>query len=250
MSLHENISSLYDDELDAIDRESVFDSLKQGEAQKQLLNRYSLIGDALRKNLPDKPDHDLFSRVQASLESEPVLLAPSPTNIDKVVERTAGVAGDDTKIVELPAKPANDHTTFKLVSGFSIAASVALVSVLGFQMFSQPANDFSQPMVAITSPLPNTQPSTQVLNLSPAIESVALVSSDADAPAPVNVDDVVYAQQSVMDAGQWTRITRIADILLDNNMMYQPSELQANVGLNTTIIPFARASNLEAVKQE
>ena len=237
MSLHEKISSFYDDELDATDHDSVIDSLKQDE-QKQVLNRYGMIGDAMRKNLPNNPDHDLFSRVQSALESEPALLAPSPVNVDKVAEHV-----DQGNVVELTAKPSSSHF-FKPAAGFAVAASVALASVLGFQMFSQsPVDDFAQPMAAISTP------ATQSLNISSAAENVAFSVDHVDEPIS-GFDDVIYAQQSLMDDGQWTRITRIGSILLDNNILTRPPELSTNVELNTGIPPFARATNLEAAKPE
>jgi len=237
MSLHENISSLYDDEIDAVDREQVLASLKQNEEQQQVWSRYSLIGEAMRKNLPDNPEHDLLSRVQLALESEPPLLAPSPGNVEQTVETAS--------VVELPQKPSRDHF-FKPVAGFAVAASVALASVLGFQMLSQPVDDFSQPIIA------NSAPDTQQLDLSPVegVSNVAAFSaSDADEPIG-EFDDAIYAQQSLMDDGQWTRITRIGNILLDNNIISQPHESHVNVDLKTGVIPFARASNLDSAKPE
>jgi len=243
MSLHEKISSLYDDELDSIDRDQVFESLKQNDEQKQIWGRYSVIGDAIRKNLPNNPDHDLFSRVQLALESEPALLAPAPENADKAAEQIA----NQDNVVELPKNASNDHF-FKPFAGFAVAASVALASVLGFQMFSQPVDDLSQPF---SQPIASVSaPATQELNLSPEVENVAVFSS-ADVDEPVSeFDDVIYAQQSLMDDGQWTRITRIGNILLDNNILSHPPEAHVNVDLKTGGFPFARATNLESVKPE
>jgi len=246
MSLHENISSLYDDELDATERDPLLTSLKQDEEQKQIWGRYSLIGDAIRKDLPDNPNHDLLSRVQMALESEPALLAPSSVSSSDRADRTRNQTVNDVNVVELPKKASNDHF-FKPVAGFAVAASVALASVLGFQMFSQPVDDFTQPAIAVASP------STQELDLTPFVETTSNVASvsHGDADEPVSeFDDAIYAQQSLMDDGQWTRITRIGNILLDNNILSQPTESHVNVDLRTGVIPFAKASNLETVKPE
>ena len=246
MSLHENISSLYDDELDANDLDQVVSSLKQDEKQKQIWGRYGVIGDAMRRNLPDNLSHDLLSRVQIALESEPPLLVPSPGNIEKPVEQV--------NLIELPKKSSND-SYFKPVAGLAVAASVAVASILGFQLFSQPVDDFAQPFSQsiAQSQFATASPGTQELNISPVIEGASNVasfsSSDADTPVS-EFDDAIYAQQSLMDDGQWTRITRIGNILLDNNILSQPPETHVNVDLKTGIIPFARAYNLEAVKPE
>lgn len=245
MSLHEKISSFYDDELDVSEREQVVSSLKQDSEHKQIWGRYCMIGDAMRRNLPETPKHDLLSRVQIALESEPPLLVPSPSNISENNQ-------DSIKVVELPKKSANEHIS-KPVAGFAIAASVALASVLGFQMFSQPATDNFAPSIASTTSV-QTIPETQELNISP-VENAAVVAfspSDADELGS-EVDDVIYAQQSLADDGQWTRITRIGNILLDNNILSrtpQTFESHVNVDLKTGVIPFARASQSEEAKSE
>lgn len=241
MSLHEKISSLHDGELDAIDTDQVINSLNNDE-QQQLLNRYSMIGDAMRKNLPDNPNHNLFSRVQSALEDEPALLAPSPSNVDKAAEQIA----DQTNVVELPKKSSNNHF-IKPFAGFAVAASVAVASVLGFQMLSQsPIDDFASPAIVAGSP------DTQSLNISSPAETVAFSTDEStDEIEPVSeFDDAIYAQQSLMDDGQWTRITRIGNILLDNNILSHPPEFHSNVDLQTGGFPFAEATNLEAVKPE
>ncbi len=241
MSLHENISSLYDDELDSKDRDQVFASLKQDEEQQKTWGRYCIIGDAMRRNLPEDPNHNLFSRVQQALEDEPPLLSPAPAVAEEVDSAPVNV-------VELPTKPSND-SFFKPVAGFAVAASVALASVLGFQMFSQPVDDFQKPVVATVIP----SPGTQELNISPVVDattSVASYAASGNGDPTSEFDDVIYAEQSVMDDGQWTRITRIGNILLDNNIITTPPEASLNVDLQTGVVPFARASNLESVKPE
>ena len=239
-TLHEKISSLYDDELDATDAEHVIDSLNQDE-QQHTLNRYSMIGDAMRKNLPNNPEHNLFSRVQSALESEPALLAPSPTNVDKAAEQIS----EQANVVELPKKSSRNHS-MKPFGGFAVAASVAIASVLGFQMFSQsPVDDFAAPSIVAASP------DTQTLNIAETVAfSTDTFSSDNVDENISASDDEIYAQQSLMDDGEWTRITRIGSILLDNNILARPPEFHSNVDLQTGGFPFARASNLEAAKPE
>lgn len=245
MSLHEKISSLYDDELEVSERIQVLSSLNQNEEHKQIWGRYCIIGDAMRSNLPDNPKHDLFSRVQIALESEPVLLAPS------VNETERQLPINKNNVVELAPKPAKEHF-FKPVAGFAVAASVALASVLGFQMFTQPIDELSQPAVA-TSII--ATPITQELNISPIKTDVANVAlSSTDTVESVNgFDDVIYAQQSLIDDGQWTRITRIGNILLDDKVIsHQPHVLDPRqvVDFNTGVFPYARALNLDDVKVE
>jgi len=160
-----------------------------------------------------------------------------------VLFRSVAEHADQGNVVELTTKSSGSYF-FKPAAGFAVAASVALASVLGFQMLSQsPVDDFAQPMAAISAP------ATQSLNISSAADTVAFSVDHVDEPIG-EFDDVIYAQQSLMDDGQWTRITRIGSILLDNNILTRPPELSTNVGLSTSVPPFARATNLEAAKPE
>ncbi len=249
MSQHEKISSFYDDELDPADRNHIVDLLKQND-QKQILGRYSMIGEAMRRNLPNKPDHDLFSRVQSALEDEPALLAPSPANMTKVVDNA-----DAEKVIELPVKTTTHKASFKPVAGFAVAASVALASVLGFQLFSQPSVDAlpGATNVNASSLVAISAPATQTLDISPDVgvfpENAAFPSAEVGELVSES-EDITYAQQSLTDDGQWTRITRIGDILLDNQILSRPPEFRSNVDLKTGTFPFARASNLETVHPE
>ncbi len=268
MSLHEKISSLYDDELDGIDPKQLVDSLKKDE-QKLIWGRYSMIGEAMRRNLPNNPNHDLFSRVQSAIESEPALLAPSPANVDQAADQAIN-AGN---VVELPTSPPASQAAArsnKPVAGLAVAASIALVSVLGFQMLSQaPVDNFSNAALPIAAV---SMPATQSLDISSGsyvagvdvmsvkdvgvvgdkgagAENVAFSLADVDEPAG-KFDDVIYAQQSLTDDGQWTRITRVGNILLDDNILARPPEFSSNVEFRAGSFPFAGAINLEAVSAE
>jgi len=107
----EQLSALMDGELAASECERLIQRLCHNEAsdEKACWERYHLIGDALKKNLPAVLKHDLSSRVSAALADEPTVLAPRRFKIQ-------------WKRVTKP------------LAGAAIAASVASVSIVGLRL--------------------------------------------------------------------------------------------------------------------
>lgn len=200
-TVQENISSFIDDELDSVEQDGLINHLHENEEQKRVLDRYCVMSGAIKRTLPDSIKHDLLGRVQLALASEPALLAPAPSHIKNELP--------EAEIVKFPVKT----RTFKPVFGFGIAASVALAVVLGFQM-STPTSDLpNQPIAAVN--VINAEPATQQMNILIApVDSVgigAIVVNDSQ-------NDATYAEQSLINDGQWTRITQVAGIPLRNNI--------------------------------
>lgn len=230
--VNESISSLVDGELDSTNRKTIIDKLRQGKEYQATLGRYCLISQALKRDLPSSPSNDLFFRVQSALESEPVLLSPSPaTTVDEV--KSAEVVNlsdqrDKQKIAS--SKPA---------VGFAVAASIAMATVLGFQFMSA-NNDVGTVVMPVAStqvmPMPTTTPEVQVASTRP-VAPVTTVSTAVEEP--------LYAEQSVINDGQWTRITHIGNMTLNGNVINHQAESHASINLRSNTIPFARAVNLE-----
>lgn len=107
----EQLSALMDGELDATECDRLIQRLCHNEAsdEKACWERYHLIGDALKNNLPGIIKHDLSSRVSAALADEPTVLAPRRLRIHW----------------KRVAKP---------LAGAAIAASVASVSIVGLRL--------------------------------------------------------------------------------------------------------------------
>jgi len=119
----EQLSSLVDGEFDeAIDVEQRLDHLLKDREASHRWERYHLIGDALKRNLPPVIDRQLASRVMAELEKEPTVLAPS--------RRYASLG--------------------KQITGLAVAASVATIAVLGVQFMYKEDGLISSPQVAQT----------------------------------------------------------------------------------------------------
>ncbi len=118
----ERLSSLMDDELDENDRRLAIEALLKDGEQRARWGRYHLASDALHHTLPERIDPHFAARVMAAIEQEPTILAPPPPRREAEApaeaQRPAAVAGMG-----------------KRFTGMAVAASVAMLAVLGVQVF-------------------------------------------------------------------------------------------------------------------
>ncbi|WP_434928564.1 sigma-E factor negative regulatory protein [Shewanella sp. HL-SH2] len=100
--------------------------------------RYHMIGDTMRGELPAAIDLDITASIAAAIALEPTIMAPKA----KMSEQ------DDAVITA--SQPSNVVSLFKQFGQYAIAASVALVAIVGVQSYDQDPD----------SPLPvfNTRP--------------------------------------------------------------------------------------------
>ncbi|WP_115719585.1 sigma-E factor negative regulatory protein [Gallaecimonas mangrovi] len=124
------------------------EELKSDRDTAERWQRYHLIGDVMRSEMPEQMSLDITARVAAALDDEPQLLAPKAT--DK-------------------AKPKGLQGFWRPVAQLAIAASVALVAVVGVQQYGA------------KSDVP--QPSNPVLSTLPAMGTAAPVSLEAGPPS-------------------------------------------------------------------
>jgi len=111
---------------------------------------YHMIGDAMRGELPKAIHLDLSANIAAAIENEPTIIAPVKRETPNDVKvKTAGLS--------------NVIPMFKQFGQYAIAASVALVAVVGVQNYGH------QESAIDASPLP-------VLNTRPLVGSVTPVS--------------------------------------------------------------------------
>ncbi|MCL1050230.1 anti-sigma factor [Shewanella abyssi] len=105
---------------------------------------YHMIGDAMRGELPQTVSVDLSASIMAVIDEEPAIIAPKQSTVK--------------------AKPAISNVVpfFKQFGQYAIAASVAMVAVVGVQ-------NYNQETLLDNSPLP-------VLNTRPLIGSASPVS--------------------------------------------------------------------------
>ncbi len=107
--LREKLSALVDGELDDVEAVELLDRMSHETALKEVWQRYHLVSDALRNHLPPVASVDLVERVRHAIGTEPIpIRAP--------------------RQARAPA--------WKPLAGLALAASVAVVAVLGFRGFS------------------------------------------------------------------------------------------------------------------
>jgi len=112
----ERISALMDNELPS---EQSMKALLEDPSLSATWERYHLIGDALRDELPEYLDKTLSQRIANALEQEPTILAPKPQRsflsvVQPKVKQFIQVAGQ-----------------------YGIAASVAVAVLVGIQQYQQ-----------------------------------------------------------------------------------------------------------------
>ena len=140
------VSSAVDGEVDA----KTLAELSADEESHSTWQNYHMIGDAMRGELPQTIDLDLSANIAAAIELEPAIIAPQT--------QTASVH-DTAKVNE--TKKDNVVPFFKQFGQYAIAATVAMVAIVGVQNYGQEQNS--------ESPLP-------VLNTRPLIGSASPVS--------------------------------------------------------------------------
>lgn len=131
--MKEAISALMDGELDEHEMERSIRDLQGTPEQRQAWQRYHLIGDALRKNLPSHLDGSFASRVSQAIAAE---------------------AAPATSVVEFKPRarpaPAPRAAISKPLAGFALAASVAAVAYLGVGMIA--VDEQAAPRLASNTP--------------------------------------------------------------------------------------------------
>ena len=101
--------------------------------------RYHIIGDTMRGELPATIDLDLSASIMAAIELEPTIMAPKV----QLKESTEQVASS-------PARASNVVPFFKQFGQYAIAATVAMVAIVGVQSYNQ-SNDAESPLPVLTT---------------------------------------------------------------------------------------------------
>lgn len=155
MNKLEEVSAFMDGEAE-LSAESITASIHNDAELFGAWRRYHLVGDSLRGQLPAQfPATDLSARISRALESEPAILSPQ--------RRTATVS----------------QRILKPAAGLAIAASVALVAIIGLRGMDQTTGTGS--MTGDTT--------------------VAATGAAATAPAPERIE-VQAPRQSLQPAAQ------------------------------------------------
>ncbi|WP_434952677.1 sigma-E factor negative regulatory protein [Shewanella sp. HL-SH4] len=140
-SSQEWVSAAVDGEVD----DKTLAQLASDVESHQEWQRYHMIGDTMRGELPAAIDLDITASIAAAIALEPTIMAPKASQSEQGAVVTAN-------------KPSNVVSLFKQFGQYAIAASVALVAIVGVQSYNQdpesPLPVFNtRPLVGTMSPV-------------------------------------------------------------------------------------------------
>ena len=145
----ESISALVDDEVNQSELESALQLTAEQSDNAEAFSRYSLIGDVLRNEQVLEISNDFAANIQAAIAN---VEQESADNSSSVVQISSHVNWR-SKVAQ-KVKAFGQSSTGRNSFQFAIAASVALVAVVGVSNMSQSGSEYSTP-VAQTTPLVN-----------------------------------------------------------------------------------------------
>ena len=152
----EKLSALLDDYQRSDEDRATLDALQTDVNQQYAMQRYQMIGDVMRNELPQRVQLDFAASVKARLAQEPEL-----------VNRSEAAGSEDRGASRwwssLFSKP---------VAGLAVAASVALVTVSSLQLQTT-SNDQSENLAAVD---PSSEARVEQLANIPVINSAVRVS--------------------------------------------------------------------------
>ena len=168
------LSLLFDDELDADMQPVVLAALQTDPQLRAVWGEYQQIGDALRRT--HHLELDLTARVMAGLQHEPTILAPSAT------------------VTAFQRQAANDNRWYHGV--LRAAAAVAGVAVVGWLALSAPAPSGSVPGAGVA------REALVQTDTPAAVQTVAATSPiDADRLQPYLMAHQAYSPGNRFDGG-------------------------------------------------
>jgi len=230
--IEEKISSLIDNELENGEAEQLVKQVKQHASHQTILSRYCLIQEAMKKNLPTNPKHNLFDRVSSALESEPVLFAPNGEPRAQTSSPEVETQAQSAPVVAKPAIPSS--------FGWAAAAAIAVVAVVSsVNLTGTPETQLSGMDVV-------SKQSTQEL-ITP------VMSNQQQAPTPLLVttspQPLFQVPQVMPSDDQWERIDHKNSIQWETYIQ-EHSETASQGGVQPGVAPFARVVSFEGEGQE
>jgi len=128
----ELLSRILDEDLSEFETQRILKEMRSDDELGLTLQRYDVIGHALRKELPKQFDQKFVRTIHAQLENE---------EMDSLVVESQDTGFKNTSDIENVNKEQEQSGKFKAVVGLAIAASVAVFSFLAFQNIFQPELD-------------------------------------------------------------------------------------------------------------
>lgn len=143
------VSAAVDGEVD----HKAIEDLSEDTASHEKWRNYHIIGDALRNDLPSSMDIDLSERIAEALEDEPLIhVSFADSKVGNKTQESDAISENTEVIAEKPK--AKVIPLFKQFGQYAIAASVALVTIIGVQNYNQTEKHDSAPLSVLdTRPL-------------------------------------------------------------------------------------------------
>jgi len=145
----ESISALVDDEVSQSELDSALQLTAEHADNVDAFSRYSLIGDVLRNEQVLEINSDFADNIQAAIANVEQDVADNNSSVVQISSH----ANWRSKVAQ-KVKAFGQSSTGRNSFQFAIAASVALVAVVGVNNMSQSGSEYSTP-VAQTTPLVN-----------------------------------------------------------------------------------------------
>lgn len=212
---NEHLSALIDGE--DVDG-NVLDRILSSDTDKATFQRYRLSGSIMREDIKSGMAMDISLSVAAHIAAEPAHSADSS-------QRVVALDAVRQRHKPTPAETTVEHSQsrwWRPAASFAVAASVALVTVIGVQNYQVGAD--GQPIQATDTSL--LSPSSPVFETQPFSGFGSPVSYNATQEAPLNVpgniDQRRHIQSFFIDHQQQTQLSlqdeaKLADPSLQNN---------------------------------
>jgi len=194
----EEISMLMDDELDEHGRVRVIHKLRDNEAMKSCWEHYHLISDALRNNLPEIIYPDLANRIKTILHQEAYQRFPH----------------------KLPAQAVPRN---RVVTGFAVAASLAVIAVAGLLQITNQNEVPGQQLLT----------KQEEITIAPDVRTASALQGQTVASLPLPDQSVDLRLKQVETIPQAVD-TRLYDYLIHHN------EYTASMPVQGGMMPYAR----------
>lgn len=200
--MRETLSALVDGEMGGDDIERSIRGLQNEAEQRQVWQRYHLIGDAMRKSLPVHHDGSFANRVSQAVAAEEI-----PTST--VVEFKPKIQSH---------KPKTSYS--RPMAGFALAASVAAVAYLGVGMIAVDEQAAVPRMASNSSPL--VSPVAQSASLD-GLQTVQGQRWNVDTPA---VESRLNSYLHNHNTNTLSSVTAMNTIMLPNVRLAETQSVQ------------------------
>lgn len=212
----EMISILLDGELDAAETAKLLNEFGSNPQSRCRLERYQLISDTVRNQLPDLLNHNLSLRITQAIAREDV----HSSNIKTLSEPL--------------------HSGWR-VTGFALAASLAAMAVVGVQWY-QPDTAFVPGQLASAPGIVPASVPVEIVSSQPlaaAGDMVQLVANGQSTTPPGNAVSVVSGDPAHWKVLRSTSPPRLTEYLINHNEYSSPVPVRDGMMPQVRVVGYA-----------